>query len=145
MAVPPLARSPVTACLAAARDEASARAMVPSAGNTGQARLVPAITENRTPSRTTSIAAAVAARASAILVCGYSIDPEQMMMMSALPSGPSPADTGPAWWGPDSPAASAADVTVTMALTSRPPSGRYWFWSTSMLKPDAGMAESLLG
>jgi hypothetical protein len=78
--------------LAAAREEASARAMLPSAGNAVQARLVPAMTENRTPSRTTSTAAAVAARASAILVCGYSIDPEQsMMMISALPSGSAPA------------------------------------------------------
>ncbi len=146
MAVPPLARRPVTACLAAALEEASARAMVPSAGNTGQARLVPAMTENRTPSRTTSTAAAVATRASAILLCGYSIDPEQsMMMISALPSGPAPADAAPAGPGPVSPAASAADATVTMALASRPPSGRYWFWSTSMVNPDSGMTESLLG
>jgi hypothetical protein len=33
---------------------------------------------------------------------------------------------------------------VTMALASRPPSGRYWFWSTSMVNPDSGMTESLL-
>ena len=37
------------------------------------------------------------------------------------------------------PAASAEDVTVTMALTSRPPSGRYWFWSTSTVKPESVM------
>ncbi len=136
MAVPPLARRPVTACLAAALEEASARAMPPSAGNTGQARLVPAITANKTPSRTTSTAAAVAARASAILVCGYSIDPEQSMMMisallAAAPPGPPPgraATPGP-------------EATVTMALTSRPPSGRYWFWSTSTVKPESVMAE----
>ena len=101
------------------------------------------MTENRTPSRTTSTAAAVAARASAILVCGYSMDPEQsMMMISALLSGPSLADTAPAGPGPASPAAPAADATVTMALTSRPPSGRYWFWSTSTVKPDSVMRSS---
>ena len=137
IAVPPPARRPATACLATAREEASARAMLPSTGNTGHARLVPAMTENMTPSRTTSTAAAVATRASAILVCGYSIDPEQsMMMISALPPGSVPA--GP---GLVSPAAPAADATVTMALTSRPLSGRYWFWSTSMVKPDSVMAE----
>ena len=70
MAVPPLARSPATACLAAARDAAFATAMLPSGGKTGQAVLVPAMTANPTPSRTTSIAAAVAARAWVILVGG---------------------------------------------------------------------------
>ena len=102
--MPPLARRPATACLAAAREDASAIAMRPSAGNTGQAVLVPAMTANPTPSRTTSTAAAVAARASAILVRGYSIDPEQsMMMISALPSGYRAGRAGTA-----SPAASAA-------------------------------------
>ena len=135
MAVPPPARRPATACRAAAREAWSATAMLPSMGNTGQARFVPAMTANQVPSRITSMAAAVAARASAILVCGYSIDPEQsMMMISALPCWP---PDGPA---PENPVASAADVTVTIALTSRPPSGRYWFWSTSMVKPDSVMA-----
>src|SRR5580692_10694021 len=146
MAVPPFARSPAIACLAAARDAAFAIVIVPLEGKTGQAVLVPATTANRTPSRTTSTAAAVAARASAIFVCGYSIDPEQsMMMISAAPSGPSAADAAPAGPAPVSPAASAADATVTIALASRPPSGRYWFWSTSMVNPDSGMTESLLG
>jgi hypothetical protein len=31
---------------------------------------------------------------------------------------------------------------VATALTSRPPSGRYWFWSTSMVKPESVMADS---
>ena len=47
-----------------------ATAMLPSGGKTGQAVLVPATTANPTPSRTTSIAAAVAARAWDILVGG---------------------------------------------------------------------------
>ena len=68
-----------------------------------------------------------------------------MMMISALPSGPSLADTAPAGPGPARPAAPAADATVTMALTSRPPSGRYWFWSTSTVKPDSVMRSFLLG
>ncbi len=70
MAVPPLARSAPTACLAAARDDGLATAMLPSGGNTGQAVLVPATTANPTPSRTTSIAAAVATLAWDILVGG---------------------------------------------------------------------------
>ena len=68
--MPPLARSPATACLAAERDDTFATAMLPSGGNTGQAVLVPATTANPTPSRTTSIAAAVAALAWDILVGG---------------------------------------------------------------------------
>jgi hypothetical protein len=112
-----------------------ATAMRPSVGNTGQARLVPAMTANQAPSRITSMAAAVAARASAILVCGYSIDPEQsMMMISELPVWP------PAGPVPENPVASAADVTVTMTLTSRPPTVKNWFWSMSMVKPDSVMA-----
>jgi hypothetical protein len=31
---------------------------------------------------------------------------------------------------------------VTTALTSRPPSGRYWFWSTSTVKPESVMGDS---
>src|SRR5579862_1003685 len=54
------------------------------------------------------------------------MDPEQsMMMISALP--------------PDGAAAGAAPVssavTVTIALTSRPPDGRKGFWSISTVKP----------
>ena len=48
---------------------------------------MPAITANATPSRITSTAAAVAARASAILVRGLPIDPEQSMMMISALSG----------------------------------------------------------
>jgi hypothetical protein len=70
MAVPPLARSAPTACLAAALDAGPATAMLPSGGKTGQAVLVPATTAKPTPSRTTSIAAAVAVRAWDILVGG---------------------------------------------------------------------------
>ena len=55
-----------------------------------------------------------------------------MMMISALPAPPAGAAT----------ATSAPDVTVTTALTSRPPSGRYWFWSTSTVKPESVMADS---
>ena len=76
----------------------------------------------------------MAARASAILVCGYSIDPEQSMMMISALAGAPAATAG-------IPAASAEEVTVTMALTSRPPSGRYWFWSTSTVKPDWVIAQ----
>src|SRR5262249_29714921 len=49
-----------------------------------------------------------------------------MMTISALPAPPPEAAI----------ATSGPDVTVTTALTSRPPSGRYWFWSTSMAKPE---------
>ena len=52
------------------RDDGLATAMLPSGGNTGQAVLVPATTANPTPSRTTSIAAAVATLAWDILVGG---------------------------------------------------------------------------
>ena len=49
------------------------------------------------------------------------------MMISALPaSAPGPPDGA-------SPVASA--VTVTTALTSRPPTGRYGFWSMSTVNP----------
>ena len=58
-----------------------------------------------------------------------------MMMISALPAPPPGALPAPR-------ATSAPDVTVTTALTSRPPSGRYWFWSTSTVKPESVMADS---
>ncbi len=54
-----------------------------------------------------------------------------MMMISALPAPPPGAATE----------TSAPDVTVTTAFTSRPPSGRYWFWSTSTVKPESVMTE----
>ncbi len=87
---------------------------------------VPATIANHDPSLMTSTAADVAARACAILSFA-SIDPEQStMMISALP----PAAAGPPG---ASPVASA--VTVTTALTSRPPTGRYGFWSMSTVNP----------
>ena len=89
----------------------------PSGGNTGRAPVLPAITANATPSRITSTAAAVAARASAILVRGLPIDPEQSMMMISAPA------TSSAATGTLSP-----DVTVMTALTSWPPAGRNSFW-----------------
>ena len=49
-----------------------------------------------------------------------------MMTISALPA------SGTAAAGPP-PVASA--VTVTIALTSRPPTGRYGFWSMSTVNP----------
>src|SRR6516165_4244998 len=55
-----------------------------------------------------------------------------MMMISALPAPPPVAAR----------ATSGPDVTVTTALTSWPPSGRYWFWSTSTVKPESVMSES---
>ena len=114
IAVPPPARSPLIARLASARVCGLAIAMVPLAGYTGLAKLVPAMTANHTPSLTTSTAAEVALRAWVILVCGTSIDPEQsMMMISALPD--------PALATAASPGV-PSDVTVAMALTSRAPS-----------------------
>ena len=117
IAVPPPGRRPATACCAARRVAGPAMAIVPSAGNTGRAAVLPAITANATPSRITSTAAAVAVRASAILVRGLPIDPEQSMMMISAPADPAAAS------GTDSP-----EVTVITALTSWPPSGRYSFW-----------------
>ena len=64
------ARAAPAAAIDVVRDDALATAMRPSGGKTGQAVLVPATTANPTPSRTTSIAAAVAARAWVILVGG---------------------------------------------------------------------------
>src|ERR1700739_5037495 len=55
-----------------------------------------------------------------------------MMIISALASPPAGAATE----------TSAPDGTATTALTSRPPSGRYWFWSTSTVKPESVMAHS---
>ena len=79
--------------------------------------MLPAITANATPSRITSTAAAVAARASAILVRGLPMDPEQSMIMISAPA------TSSATSGALSP-----EVTVMTALTSWALSGRYSFW-----------------
>ncbi len=117
----PLPDRGAAACLASARVCGLASAMVPLFGYTGLAKLVPAMTANHTPSRTTSTAAAVAVRAWVILLCGTSIHPEQsMMMISALPDPATAATPGV-----------PSDVTVATALTSRAPSWRYWLWSTS--------------
>src|SRR5215470_1038855 len=131
MAVPPCGVRPDTACFAYCLVVASATARLPSCGYTGRASWVPATTANATPSRITSTTAAVAARASAILVCGDLIDPEQsMMMISATP--PPASAAGASDLPPADPV--PAEVTVTMALTSSPPSGRYSFWETSTVK-----------
>ncbi len=118
IAVPPLGRRLATARFADSRVCGSATARLPSGGKIAVAWCVPAITANATPSRMTSTAAAVAARASAILLGGAFIEPEQStMMISALSApGAGAAETVP------------AVATVTTALTSRPPSGRYSFW-----------------
>src|SRR5215469_9070468 len=131
MAVPPCGVRPDTACFAYCLVVAFATARLPSCGYTGCASWVPATTANPTPSRITSTAAAVAARASAILVCGDLIDPEQsMIMISAMPPPASAAGAS------DRPPADpvSGEVTVTIALTSSPPSGRYSFWATSTVK-----------
>src|SRR5215472_11950697 len=90
----------------------------------GRARLVPAMIANHTPSLITSNAATVAARALTILLSGKLIDPERSTMtISALPTaGPG---SSPVW----------SAVTVTIALTSRPPVGRYGLWSMSTVNP----------
>jgi hypothetical protein len=58
---------------------------------------------------------------------GAPIDPEQstMMISAALATSSCPL------------AAEPAEVTVTMALTSRAPAGRYSFWKTSTVKSGA--------
>ena len=81
------------------------------------------------------MAAAVASRAWISFVFGSSIDQEQStMMISAALAGPVIPS-----------AAEPADVTVTMALTSRAPSGKYSFWKTSTVKSGALIAESSCG
>jgi hypothetical protein len=74
-----------------------------------------------------SIAAPVASRAWSIFTIGSPIDKEQSMMMTSAALA---ADAGPS-------AAEPADDTVTMALTSRAPSGGYSFWKTSTAKSGA--------
>jgi class 3 adenylate cyclase len=103
--------------------------------NTAARLQAAAPTANAVPSRMTSMAAAVASRAWVSLVFGSSIDQEQsMMMISAAPAG----DAGPS-------ATEPADVTVTMALTSRAPSGRYSFWKISTVKSGALIVECSCG
>ena len=81
---------------------------------------------NHTPSLSTSSAASVAAHARPILRFDL-IDPEQStMMISAL---------APAAPGSGGVSSDASAVTVTTALTSRPPAGRYGLWSMSTVKP----------
>ena len=70
IAVPPLARSCRSAAFASALLRSPATAIDPSAGYTGHAVDVPAMTANHVPSVITSTAAAVAARASASLAGG---------------------------------------------------------------------------
>jgi hypothetical protein len=83
----------------------------------------------------TSMAAAVARRAWISFFHGVAIDKEQStMMISAALAGPVIPS-----------AAEPADVTVTMALTSRVPSGRYSFWKTSTVKSGALILECSCG
>jgi hypothetical protein len=70
IAVPPSAASGCSACLASSRVRASATASVPPPGYTSVAWCVPPTTAKYAPSRTASIAAAVAALAACILVGG---------------------------------------------------------------------------
>src|SRR5215469_1583356 len=104
-------------------------AMLTLAGKKGAATWLPAITANATPSRMTSIAAAVASRAWISFVIGAAIEPEQSTMMISAASA-----------GGDWPAAAVpADVTVTMAFTSRASAGRYSLWKISTEKSGALM------
>ncbi len=119
IAVPPPAASRATACLAACLAPGSISTMAERAFGNGKRRSapsVPAITANQVPSRIWSMAAAAATRAALIL--SPAIDPEVSMMTisAASPSDPRPASPAP------------AQVTVTMACTSVPPSGRNSFW-----------------
>src|SRR5215469_3766783 len=87
---------------------------------------------NQTPSLIRSTAAAVAAHACTILPIGIPIEFERStMMISALP----PAALPPAAAGPGGGAPLTSAVRVTIALTSRPPVGRYGLWSMSTVNP----------
>jgi hypothetical protein len=105
-------------------------------GQTGRARQLPATTANATPSSMASMAAPVASRAWSIFATGSPIDPEQSMMM--ISAAPAVTSAGPSAMEP-------ADVTVTMALTSRTRSGRYSFWKTSPVNPGALIAARSCG
>ena len=83
------------------------------------ASLRPDTTANDTPSRSVSIAAMVAFLASAILVTGFAIEPEQSTMMTCAADGGAVAARA---------SAPPAAVTVTTASTTVPPAGRYGFW-----------------
>ena len=78
------------------------------------------MTAKATPSRSVSIAAAVARLAAASLVGGWSIDPEQSTMITSA-AEPSACRACPP----------PVEVTVTIAFTSAAPCGRYSFWKTS--------------
>src|SRR5262245_33224329 len=98
-----------------------------------RACMLPATTANGAPSRSVSIAAAVAFFASIILVAGYAIEPEQSTMMTcAGASWPAGDPAGPAGTGDPAgrPAETGVDpseppaVMVMTASTTRAPSGR---------------------
>ncbi len=118
IAVPPLGSKSPMAYFAAARVCASIRTIPssPSAGNASRASWLPATTANHTPSSTWSRAAAAACWTARIL--SWPIDPE-VSTMTISPASPEPEL-------PASPA--PAQVTVTIAWTSLPPSGRNSFW-----------------
>ena len=118
IAVPPSARNPATAALASARVRSSIRTMADSGpwGKARRASWLPATTANHTPSSTWS-RAAVAARWTAAMFSPL-IEPEVSTMTTSAASP-----------DPDCPASPAPEqVTVTMAWTSVPPSGRNSFW-----------------
>src|ERR1041384_5646338 len=81
---------------------------------------LPSMTANDTPSRNASMAMAVACLAALSFVGGSRMEPEQSTMITWAMSAD---DTGAA-------VTPLAD-TVTIASTSRAPSGRYSFWKTS--------------
>ena len=75
------------------------------------------MTANQTPSTISPIAVAAACRAAAIVAGPIEPDVSTMMISPAVPL-PVPPATEPA----------PVHVTVTIALTSVPPSGRNSFW-----------------
>ncbi len=80
------------------------------------------MTPNATSSRMQSIATLVASRADSSLWAGAPIEPDVSTITISAASR---------WLV--SPAA-PSEVTVKIALTSEPPSGRYSFWSHSVVK-----------
>ena len=87
-------------------------------GYTSRASSVPATTANSTPSRSVSMAAAVACFADDSLVRGTCIEPEQSTMITS--AAPPDEAAGPV--------GAPVAVTVTIAFTSVAPADRYSFW-----------------
>jgi len=118
MAVPPAAESRDTANFASLRVCGFAGTSVGWCGYTMSASLRPETTAKETPSRRVSMAAMVAFFASAILVTGFAIEPEQSIAMTCAAVGGVVPIRAPV----------PVAVTVTTASTTVPPAGRYWFW-----------------